>query len=60
MTTILVWVLVSYSWSDTRVVTYSPPMATVAECVRMQKTVQSLAGPAVKTQCIQINQVVVK
>ena len=38
MTTIIVWVLITVSGQN-GVVTYSPPFATEAECVRIQQTI---------------------
>lgn len=54
MTTMLVWVLVSISNSGVagHVISYSPQMADVTSCVRMQKIVQDMSTN--RTRCVQI------
>lgn len=50
MTTILVWYLVTVG--NTRDVTYSPPLATLEECVRLQEA--RPAWYAISRQCVQV------
>lgn len=53
MTSILVWYLVSVSDGgyNRGNVQYSPPLATLEDCQRIQKFVSS---PVVYTQCVQV------
>jgi hypothetical protein len=54
MKTILVWLLVSVSDGayNRGTVVYSPPLATLEDCVRIQKNIQS---NNVYTYCVQVN-----
>ena len=53
MNTILVWVLVTASIQNHQPVVYSPPMATLEECQRVQTIVQS-TDYGIKGRCIQM------
>jgi hypothetical protein len=59
MKTILVWLLVSVSDGayNRGTVTYSPPLATLEDCVRIQKNIQS---NNMYTYCVQVNMKVEK
>jgi hypothetical protein len=59
MNTILVWLLVTVSDGayNRGTVTYSPPLATVEDCQRIQKNIQ---GNSAYTYCIQVNMKVAK
>ncbi len=59
MSTVLVWLLVTVSDGayNRGTVSYSPPLATLEDCVRIQKNVQS---SVVYTHCIQVNMKVEK
>jgi hypothetical protein len=51
MDTVLVWVLISIGGSVNSEVTYSPPVADLESCQRLQKEVEKWAR---RTRCIQI------
>lgn len=51
MTSILVWVLIASNTSYAGYVSYSPPVATLADCQRMQQAIPR------NSQCVQINMV---
>jgi hypothetical protein len=51
MTSILVWVLVSLGGRNVSEIVYSPPMADLESCQRIQKAVERYAF---QTQCVQI------
>ena len=53
MTSILVWYLVSVSYGSYNMgnVQYSPPLATLEDCQRIQKFVEKFS---VYTQCVQV------
>jgi len=51
MNTILVWVLVSVGGYYGNQVVYSPQMADLESCQRIQKAIEKWAG---QTQCVQI------
>jgi len=53
MQTILVWILVTSSYHVP--VTYSPPIATLEDCQRMQKNIDKDIMTKV---CVQVNMVV--
>ena len=53
MTTILVWYLVSISAHNA--VEYSPPMADVATCEFLKKSVDEVSS-GIRTRCVQIRQ----
>lgn len=36
MNTLLVWIMVSYYPNGSRVLTFSPPLATIEDCVRIK------------------------
>lgn len=57
MTTVLVWFLIVSVYGDNTVI-YSPPVATVADCQRMQQALDK----AVRyySQCVQVNLIVQK
>ena len=60
--TVLVWVLMTSTMYGSGMVSYSPPVATLADCQRLQDgLVSRLKDPNdrdnSKTQCIQINMV---
>jgi hypothetical protein len=59
MNTVLVWLLVTVSDGayNRGTVNYSPPLATVEDCQRVQRHVQS---SVVYTYCIQVNMKVEK
>ncbi len=59
MKTILVWLLVSVSDGayNRGTVVYSPPLATLADCVRIQKNIEK---NSIYTYCIQVNMKVEK
>lgn len=64
MTTIAVWYLVTMTAaSGVYAPVYSPPMATEAECVRVQKAIKEVT-PVVRhnhySRCVQINELVKK
>ena len=56
MNTILVWYLVAVG--NNRSVTYSPPLPTVEECLRLQQ-IKPMAWVQ-DTQCVQLKVVVLK
>ncbi len=51
MNTILVWVLVTVGGYHSNQVTYSPQMADLESCQRIQQSIEKWAG---RTQCVQI------
>jgi len=57
MLTMLVWYLVSISGTNS--ITYSPPISTLPECLHLQTSLPSSAGPLV-TRCIQVSIVITK
>jgi hypothetical protein len=57
MNTVLVWILVSIGGYNTNTITYSPPMADLESCQRMQKSINDLypgGQPRARVQCIQV------
>lgn len=52
MNSLLVWILVTISGSNT-VVMYSPPVTDLESCQRMEKFVRDPGG-VTKTKCVQI------
>jgi len=44
MNTVLVWILITIGEHD--IVSYSPPMETLAECQRLSQIVRSTANPS--------------
>lgn len=52
MNTMLVWILLIAPYDGRTVYTFSPPVATIEDCQRMQKFVKESTGRA--TQCIQV------
>ena len=56
MNTILVWVLISVGGYNSNQVTYSPPLADLESCQRIQKAARELADSRfrVYSQCVQI------
>ena len=52
MNTILVWVLVSVGSYGNHAVLYSPPMADLESCQRLEKVVRE--GKYNFTQCVQV------
>lgn len=57
MNIILAWYLVTAG--SNRSVSYSPPMPTVEECIRLQRT-KTISDWAQTSQCVQLQVVVLK
>lgn len=60
MNFILVWVLVSVSYSNEPFVQYSAPLLTQNECVKLKANVDEMKPKWLKTKCVQINMAVTK
>jgi hypothetical protein len=58
MTTILVWVLMIAPYDSKTIFTFSPEVATIEDCQRMQRFVKESSGRG--SQCIQISVPAVK
>jgi hypothetical protein len=57
MNTILVWVLITVGGANSTQVTYSPPLADLESCQRVQKAAKELTGGERRgsySQCVQI------
>jgi hypothetical protein len=54
MSTMLVWILVTVGGTNSNTPTYSPPMADLESCQRLQASTKLLIDGPWRTQCIQI------
>jgi hypothetical protein len=55
MNTILVWVLITVGGANGNQVVYSPPMADLESCQRLQKEAEALKPTSnIRAQCVQI------
>ena len=54
MNTILVWVLITVGGYGGDQVVYSPPMADLESCQRLQKAAKELTNRRLYSQCVQI------
>jgi hypothetical protein len=55
MNTILVWVLITVGGANGNQVVYSPPMADLESCQRLQKAAEEVRSTRnVSAQCVQI------
>jgi hypothetical protein len=56
MTSILVWVLISVGGYGSNQITYSPPMADLESCQRLQQAAKEVISRpyTIQSQCVQI------
>lgn len=54
MNTILVWVLITMGGYNSNTATYSPPLADLESCQRMQKAFNDMKIYSGTSQCIQV------
>lgn len=54
MNFILVWVLMSVGWGSHDVVYYSPPVATLEDCQRLQAAQSEMYTRYMKSKCVQV------
>lgn len=58
MSTVLVWILISSSGHYSGFVTYSPPVASLADCERMRSHLSVVLRASGQSECVQVKLVV--